>query len=128
MTRPSIDRRTMLRIGVGAAFAPLIFPGNVRAQTATPMKIGVVGSGRLGGAVGALFAKAIGKDPAEQIRNDLKRLKMRLEAGVIASTQGQPSGGSLTHGERAEEDRRHELVSTASEASFPASDAPAYSH
>jgi uncharacterized membrane protein len=80
-----------------------------------------------GGAIGAYVAKLFGGEPSTQIRNDLKRLKTRLEAGVVPTTEGQSAGST-----RAEkDDERHrvsEKVVTASEESFPASDAPAYTH
>jgi predicted dinucleotide-binding enzyme len=54
-----IDRRTLLRLGAGAAIAPFVFSAPSMAQSpAGMMKIGVVGSGKLGGTVGGLFAKA----------------------------------------------------------------------
>jgi len=55
------------------------------------------------GTVGALFATLLGKQPARQIEEDLDRLKHMLEAG----------GAS-------------DRVQDASEASFPASDAPSF--
>src|SRR5262245_15831896 len=56
------DRRNFLRLA-GSAFgaaACAAFPDNTRAQTtpATPLKIGSVGAGRMGSALGALFIKA----------------------------------------------------------------------
>jgi uncharacterized membrane protein len=45
-----------------------------------------------GGKLGALIAKAFGEDPAQQIREDLRRLKQRLEAGEVATTRGQSTG------------------------------------
>jgi uncharacterized membrane protein len=42
--------------------------------------------------LGALIAKAFGEDPAQQIREDLRRLKQRLEAGEVATTRGQSTG------------------------------------
>lgn len=44
------------------------------------------------GVVGAAVAKLFGEDPATQIEEDLKRLKMLLEAGETPTTEGQPSG------------------------------------
>ena len=47
-----------------------------------------------GGKWGAAFARVFGDDPKMQIANDLRRLKQRLETGVIPTTEGQPSGRS----------------------------------
>ncbi|HWD97761.1 MAG TPA: SRPBCC family protein [Bryobacteraceae bacterium] len=80
-----------------------------------------------GGAVGALFAKLFGEEPSQQIHSDLKRLKTRLEAGVVPSTEGQPAGASQPEAAR-EKQRDSEKVVNASQESFPASDSPAYSH
>jgi uncharacterized membrane protein len=80
-----------------------------------------------GGAVGAYVAKLFGEEPSTQIRSDLKRLKTRLEAGVVPTTEGQSVGSSGS-----EQDNEHrkgsEKVVSASEESFPASDAPAFTH
>ncbi|MDZ8067081.1 MAG: SRPBCC family protein [Nostoc sp. DedQUE08] len=52
-----------------------------------------------GGAIGAALAKPVadiaklfGEDPEQQIGDDLRRLKMMMEAGEIATTEGQPRG------------------------------------
>jgi uncharacterized membrane protein len=45
------------------------------------------------GAVGALVAKLFRRDPATEIEEDLFRLKQQLEAGEIATIDGQPKGG-----------------------------------
>lgn len=76
-----------------------------------------------GGAVGAFMAKLLGDDPAQHIHNDLKRLKARLETGVIPETDGQPVGGHRETSKTASD-----AVAKASEESFPASDAPAFNH
>jgi len=83
-----------------------------------------------GGAIGAFVAKMFGEEPSTQIRNDLKRLKMKLESGVVPTTEGQPSG-IRKEKEKDDDSERHTSSSTvgrASEESFPASDAPAYTH
>lgn len=44
------------------------------------------------GVVGAAFAKLFGEEPEQQIGDDLRRFKMLMEAGEIATTEGQSSG------------------------------------
>jgi uncharacterized membrane protein len=76
------------------------------------------------GAVGAMVAKLWGKEPSQQIESDLRRLKQILETGEVLTTSGQASGRE----DRGLEPHRERQVQHASEASFPASDAPAYTH
>lgn len=45
-----------------------------------------------GGALTAAFAKLFGEEPVQQIGDDLRRFKMLMEAGEIATTEGQPRG------------------------------------
>jgi uncharacterized membrane protein len=80
-----------------------------------------------GGAVSAFVAKLFGEEPSAQIRKDLKGLKMILETGEIPVTEGQPAGAQRSLEDR-DEQRKTEKVAHASEESFPASDAPAYTH
>jgi uncharacterized membrane protein len=47
-----------------------------------------------GGAVGAAIAKLFGEEPEQQAGDDLRRFKQLMEAGEIATTEGQPSGRS----------------------------------
>ena len=44
-----------------------------------------------GGALGATAAKLFGKEGEQQIGDELRRFKMLMEAGEIATTEGQPS-------------------------------------
>lgn len=44
------------------------------------------------GALGAAIARLMGEEPETQIKDDLRRLKQTLEAGEIATTEGQPRG------------------------------------
>jgi uncharacterized membrane protein len=46
-----------------------------------------------GGALASAFAKLFGEEPEQQIGDDLRRFKMLMEAGEIATTEGQPKGG-----------------------------------
>lgn len=44
------------------------------------------------GKIGDALAKLFGKNPKQQIGDDLARFKMLMEAGEIATNDGQPSG------------------------------------
>ena len=74
------------------------------------------------GLLGALAAQLWGEDPGRQIQDDLHRLKQILEAGEIATVEGQTSGRERCR-ETTEDAAK---VGMASEESFPASDAPAW--
>lgn len=81
------------------------------------------------GYLGAFFAKLFGEEPSQQIHEDLKRLKTRLEAGVVPTTEGQPAGAAQQNAGLDRQERENsEKVAAASRESFPASDSPAYSH
>jgi uncharacterized membrane protein len=45
-----------------------------------------------GGAIGDAIAKLFGEQPEQQIGDELRRFKMLMEAGEIATIEGQPSG------------------------------------
>ena len=45
-----------------------------------------------GGALGAAVAKLFGREPYQQIGEDLNRFKQRQETGEVATIKGQPSG------------------------------------
>jgi uncharacterized membrane protein len=77
-----------------------------------------------GGVVSALLAKLWGQEPTQQIEADLRRLKQILEAGEVITTEGQPSGRRADS--RSPRPVNDWEIQQASEASFPASDAPAY--
>ncbi|HEY7387907.1 MAG TPA: SRPBCC family protein [Bryobacteraceae bacterium] len=84
------------------------------------------------GAAGALISKLWGEEPTQQIDDDLRRLKQILEVGEVLTTEDQPRGAAAQGeaqswiGRRKRPSTREAIVETASEASFPASDAPSY--
>ncbi len=45
-----------------------------------------------GGVLGVAIAKLFGEEPEQQIGDELRRFKMLMEAGEIATTEGQPKG------------------------------------
>lgn len=78
------------------------------------------------GAAGAVISMLWGEEPTQQIAGDLRRLKQILEIGEVVTTQGQPRGPEARDEAKPRRSRRPSVVEVASEASFPASDAPAY--
>ncbi|RCJ26630.1 cyclase [Nostoc sp. ATCC 43529] len=45
-----------------------------------------------GGVIGNVLAKLFGEDPKHNLTEDLRHFKMLMEAGEIATTEGQPRG------------------------------------
>jgi uncharacterized membrane protein len=45
-----------------------------------------------GGKLGAVISRMFGEDPEWQVQEDLRRLKMLIETGELATTEDQPSG------------------------------------
>jgi uncharacterized membrane protein len=86
------------------------------------------------GRLGATVAKLFGEEPSQQLEADLRRLKCLMETGEIPTVEGQPSGRMSTlqeapvrHAQRSlDPSPRRDVVEVASEESFPASDAPAW--
>jgi uncharacterized membrane protein len=75
------------------------------------------------GVLGALVAQMFGEEPGQQIDEDLHRFKQLMEAGEIATTEGQTSASPKA---LREAERRSREVTEASVASFPASDSPSF--
>ena len=93
MTKPAIDpgRRAFLRIcGAATLFPFLASPFAAFAQSAAgSMKIGVVGSGRLGGTVGGLWVKAghqvlFSSRHPENLKGLVEGLGPKARAGTVA--------------------------------------------
>ena len=82
------------------------------------------------GQIGAKLVKLLGNNPEQEVDEELHRLKSIIEAGEIPTSAGQPAGRPDEHLHAAQKHatRQTEKVHDASEASFPASDAPSHSH
>jgi uncharacterized membrane protein len=81
------------------------------------------------GQVSVWFAKMFGKDAESEVDTELHRLKNIMEAGEIPTSSGQPTGRTEDQAaQRTHKSSKQEEVMSASEQSFPASDAPAFSY
>jgi uncharacterized membrane protein len=74
------------------------------------------------GILGATFARLFGEEPNQQIAEDLSRFKRLMESGEVASHATKTGLTTETTAGSKDEDE----VAEASEESFPASDAPAW--
>lgn len=68
-----------------------------------------------GGAIGALLASLVGRDPEKELTRGLRRLKQILEAGEVATTNGQPVGAYRGYLESIERRREKPQESVPSE-------------
>jgi len=79
------------------------------------------------GGVGARISKMLGEDPAVMIRDDMRRFKELMETGSVASARPkQRSSGSQQDWKAGKRTWDRDNVESASEESFPASDAPSW--
>jgi len=53
----TVDRRALLGAGGLLAVATILQPAQLRAQGSSPTRIGVIGSGNIGGTIGGLWVK-----------------------------------------------------------------------
>jgi uncharacterized membrane protein len=60
-----------------------------------------------GGVLGMQIAKLFGREPGQQVQEDLRRLKQLMEAGEIITTEGQPSGRPRSTSLKYDQTSRH---------------------
>jgi len=87
------SRRSFLKIGATALVMSSLLaqhstPAAAQTQAVTPMKIGIVGSGRLGGTVGALWVKAghevmFSSRHPEELKETASKLGPRARVGTV---------------------------------------------
>jgi predicted dinucleotide-binding enzyme len=88
--KPDTSRRSFLRLGMLAAALPLAKPGPALAQAGGgKLKIGIIGSGKLGGAVGGRWVKAghevfFSSRHPETLKGLVDSLGPRARAGTVA--------------------------------------------
>jgi len=90
------DRENELIAWTSVAGADVENSGSVRFQPTergTEVKV-IMHYNPPAGAVGDTFAKLFGESPKQQVGDDLRRFKMLMETGEIATTEGQPQGHS----------------------------------
>jgi uncharacterized membrane protein len=88
------DRENELITWASVAGADVDNSGLVRFKSTdrgTEVKV-VIEYSPPGGGLTAAIAKVFGEEPEQQIGDDLRRFKMLMEAGEIATTEGQPTG------------------------------------
>jgi uncharacterized membrane protein len=81
------------------------------------------------GQFSVMLAKIFGKDADSEVETELHRLKNLIEAGEIPTSSGQSTGRTVDKTAHISQNIwKQEESMKASEESFPASDAPAYSY
>ena len=77
------DRRALLGMGGALMLGAIFQPGGVRAQGASPARIGIIGSGHIGGTIGGLWIKK-GHQVAFSSRHPDELKPMVAELGSLA--------------------------------------------
>jgi len=82
------DRRALLGAGAALALGAVFQPGGLRAQGASPARIGVIGSGHIGGTIGGLWIKqghpvAFSSRHPEELKPLIAELGSLARAGTV---------------------------------------------
>jgi predicted dinucleotide-binding enzyme len=84
----TVDRRALLGAGGLLAVATILQPAQLRAQGSSPTRIGVVGSGNIGGTIGGLWVKKghpvfFSSRHPEELKDMIAKLGSLAEAGTV---------------------------------------------
>lgn len=84
-----IKRRGLLCAGLASIAAALLAPWPVRAQQGSKLRIGIIGSGRIGGTLGELWVKAghpvlLSSRHPEELKDLVAKLGPLAQAGTVA--------------------------------------------
>ena len=84
----TVDRRALLGAGGLLAMATILQPAQLRAQGSSPTRIGVIGSGNIGGTIGGLWVKKghpvfFSSRHPEQLKDMIAKLGSLAKAGTV---------------------------------------------
>jgi len=84
----TVDRRALLGAGGLLAMATILQPAQLRAQGSSPTRIGVIGSGKIGGTIGGLWVKKghsvfFSSRHPEELKDMIAKLGSLAKAGTV---------------------------------------------
>jgi predicted dinucleotide-binding enzyme len=84
----TVDRRALLGAGGLLAVATILQPAQLRAQSSSPTRIGVIGSGNIGGTIGGLWVKKghpvfFSSRHPEELKDMIAKLGSLAKAGTV---------------------------------------------
>ena len=84
----TVDRRALLGAGGLLAMATILQPAQLRAQGGSPTRIGVIGSGNIGGTIGGLWVKKghpvfFSSRHPEELKDMIAKLGSLANAGTV---------------------------------------------
>ena len=84
----TVDRRALLGAGGLVAMATILQPAQLRAQGSSPTRIGVIGSGKIGGTIGGLWVKKghsvfFSSRHPEELKDMIAKLGSLAKAGTV---------------------------------------------
>jgi predicted dinucleotide-binding enzyme len=83
-----VDRRALLEAGGILMLGALLYPARLLAQANSPLRIGVIGSGNIGGTIGGLWVKSghpvmFSSRHPDELKDMVAKLGSRAQAGSV---------------------------------------------